>query len=163
MPLKLGFNAKLYRSTSTRASWGTKDAEGKAAGAGPTLDEVPNVKGDITVPIEKVKADVTTRGNAGWRASKGTIKDVEIEIQMVYDPSDTDVAALTKAFLTDAVIPLAFLDGPVATAGTEGLWADFEVTKMEKGEPMEGEQMVTFGVTPGYSAVPPEWVKVTGA
>ena len=154
----LGFNAKLYRATGARSTWGAK-VNGAATGAAPTLDEVANVK-DVTVPIEKVQADVTTRKAGGDKVTKGTLRDVSIEFDMVNDPLDADLDAIQTAFLTDVTIPLAFLDGDKATPGTEGLWADFEVVKFERGEELENAQMIKIGVKPGWSNVAPEWVRV---
>ena len=54
MPVKLGLDAKLFRNTSDYAS--------------PTWDEITNVR-DVTLNLEAGEADVTTRGNAGWRAT----------------------------------------------------------------------------------------------
>ncbi|GAB4138374.1 MAG: hypothetical protein Tsb009_06550 [Planctomycetaceae bacterium] len=54
MTIKLGMEAKLYRNTGTYAL--------------PTWVEMINVK-DLTLNLEAGEADVTTRGNAGWRAT----------------------------------------------------------------------------------------------
>lgn len=159
MSLLIGVNAKLYYLDDARVSWGTETADGVALGVAPEgLEEIDIVK-DITVPVEKEKADVTTR-RSKWKATKGTIRGITIDIQMVYDPADAGLLALQEAFLTDTTIPLAILDGEAEVVGTRGLWADFEVTKMEKGEALADAQMVTFGVEPAYGTVPPEWIEV---
>jgi hypothetical protein len=162
MALKLGVNCKLYRlSTGTRATWGTVSADGLHEGAAPSnLDEVPNVK-DVTIPLEMSEADVTTRKNGGSEAVQTTLQKVEVEIPMVYDPDDTDILALKKAYLTRATIALAVLDGDKATVDTQGLWADFAVTKMGAPQEIEGVVMQNFTVKFGWTAVAPEWVKVT--
>lgn len=162
MALKLGYNAKLYRlSTGTRATWGTKNAAGISEGAAPAnLDEVPNVK-DITLPLEMSEADVTTRKNGGSEAVQTTLQKVEIELPMVYDLADTDVTALMEAYIGRTTIALAVLDGDKATVGNQGLWADFAVTKMGNPQEIEGVLMINFTVKFGWTAVPPEWVKVT--
>ena len=54
MGIKLGMEAKLYRNTGTYAA--------------PTWVELTNVK-DLTLNLEAGEADVTTRGNAGWRTT----------------------------------------------------------------------------------------------
>lgn len=157
--MKLGVFGKLYRSTGVRASWGPAGVDGVCTAAAPgTLDEVPNCR-DIAIPMEDGETDVTTRGNAGYKATMGSLRDAEVEITMIYDAADTDYQALRKAYLTRAVIGLALLEGDKATAGNEGFWADFAVLKMRKGEELEGAQTVVFTVKPGWSAVPPEWVK----
>ena len=56
MGQKLGMEAKLYRNTRQLRS--------------PTWVEMKNVK-DLTLNLEAGEADVTTRGNNGWRATIG--------------------------------------------------------------------------------------------
>ena len=68
MTIKLGMEAKLYRNTGTYAA--------------PTWVEMTNVK-DVTLNLEAGEADVTTRGNAGWRATIAALKDGSIEFEMV--------------------------------------------------------------------------------
>lgn len=163
MAAKLGLAAKLYRlSTGTRATWGTANVDGIHEGAAPaSLDEVGNVR-DLTLNLDKGEADVTTRGNNGWRARLATLKDGGMEFQMVYDETDVDVAAFLGSWLNNTPIALAALSGASDVVGTQGLWADFDVFRFEKGEELENAQMVTVGVRPTYSAVAPEWVEVTG-
>lgn len=160
MALKIGVLGKLYYlSTGTRATWNASIVAGEHVGAAPNnLTEVDIVK-DVEINEEKEKADVSTR-RTRYKATKGTMIAIAFEIPMVYDPANAALIALQTAFLTDATIALAALDGDKATAGSRGTWADYEVLSMKKSEPLNGEQMVTFGVEPAYSAVPPEHVKV---
>lgn len=155
------FNCKVYGGGSSRATWGTLDATtGITSGAAPTLTEFPNVM-DIEIPMEDGEVDVTTRGNKGFKATMQGLRDVAIDVPVVKDASDAGYIALKKAHLTRTTVPLAFLDGDKATAGTEGFWADFSVTKMKHGQKLDGVETCTFTCKPGYSAVPPEWVKVS--
>jgi hypothetical protein len=159
MSLLLGVNAKLYYLGSARSSWGLEGVDGVAVAAAPAdLVEIAIVK-DIEIPVEKEKADVSTR-RSKYKATKGTLRGITIDIPMIYDLDDAGCLALQTAYLTGVVIPLAFLDGPQDTVGTRGLWADFEVTNMKKAEPLNGEQMVTYSVEPAYGDTPPEWVQV---
>ena len=61
MAVKLGLDAKLFRNTGTFAT--------------PTWNEITNVR-DVTLNLEAGEADVTTRGNNGWRATVATLKDL---------------------------------------------------------------------------------------
>jgi len=81
MATRLGMDAKLYRNTGDYAT--------------PTWVEVSNVK-DVTLNLEKGEADVTTRANAGWRATVGTLKDASIEFQMVWDTVDARRSSTTR-------------------------------------------------------------------
>jgi hypothetical protein len=68
MSIKLGMEAKLYYG---------------AAGMTATT-ELTNVK-DVTLNLESGEADVTTRGNSGWRATVGTLKTGSVEFEMIWD------------------------------------------------------------------------------
>ena len=105
--------------------------------------------------------DVTTRASGGWRQEKGTIRNGTVEFDMIYDPADTDFAAFLTAAVGNSTIACAILDGARTTTGTQGLWADFEVS-MNKTENLEEAQKVTVTLSPAYSAVAPEWITVGG-
>jgi hypothetical protein len=161
MSALLGLNAKAYRCTTTRATWGAADGNGMNGGAAHTgLDEITQAK-DVKFSIDKGSADVSIRGNNGWASTLATLKDGEGTITMVYDPADADFVALMASYLLNTLIPLALLDNAKTVVGTMGIWADFSVTKMEKDEALTEGQMVTFTIKPGLSAVAPQWVKVT--
>ena len=143
MGVKLGLDAKLYRNTSTYAS--------------PTWNEVKNVK-DVTLNLEAGSADVTTRGNGGWRANIATLKDANLEFEMVWDTADDDFTAIRTAFLTNAAIEFAVLDGPVATSGSQGLRASMAITNFSRAEPLEEAIKVSVTAKPTYADNPPEWM-----
>jgi hypothetical protein len=161
MGLKIGLDAKLYFLDDTRASWGgTTQADGSKLNVAPEdLVEIDLVK-DIEIPISKEKADVSTR-RSKYKATKGTLRGITIEIPMIYDPEDEGCAALENAYLAaNTTIPLAFLDGAADAVGSRGLWGDFEITDMKKGEKLADAQTVVYTAEPAYVAVPPEWVEV---
>ena len=141
MGIRLGMEAKLYHGV---------------AGATAT-NEMKNVK-DVTLNLEKGEADVTTRGNQGWRATVGTLKDGSIEFQMVWDSSDAGFAAIKTAYFTNTPLALLVLD---AEDG-EGLDADFSVTNFSRNEPLEEAITVDVTVKPTYSTRAPTWVEASG-
>ena len=112
--IKLGMNGKLYRNTATYEA--------------PTWVEITNVK-DLTLSLETGEADVTTRANNGWRASKATLKDGSVEFEMVWDTEDEGFAAVKSAFFGNTSIELAVMDGDMDTEEVQGLRATFSVTK----------------------------------
>jgi hypothetical protein len=162
MAAKLGMDGKAYLLTSgSRASWGTADGDGFNSGAAPSnLTVMPNLQ-DVSLPITKGEADVTTRGNNGWRAVLGTIKDVSIDLNIVYDATDTTQIALIKAFIGNTSVAIALLDGDKATVGSRGLWADFQVIGMDKQEALEEGQKLVITIKPTLTSVAPQLVKVT--
>ncbi|HMN97425.1 MAG TPA: phage tail tube protein [Phycisphaerales bacterium] len=145
MSLVLGLNAKLYRNTGTYAS--------------PTWALIGNVK-NVTLNLEKGEADVTTRSNNGWRANVGTLKDASIEFQMVWDTDDTHFSAIKDAFLANTPIEFLVLDGPVATAGSQGLRATCDIMSFSRDEQLEEALMVNVTAKPTYSVNAPEWFEV---
>lgn len=145
MGVKLGLDAKLYRNTGAYAS--------------PSWNEVTNVK-DLTLNLEAGEADVSTRGNGGWRANIATLKDASLEFEMVWDTADDDFTAIRTAFLTNAPIEFAVLDGASNAAGSQGLRASMAITNFSRSEPLEEAIKVSVTAKPTYSANAPEWMTV---
>lgn len=151
MSIRLGMDMKLYYVT----------------GGGPLITtvplttwvEIPNVR-DLTLNTEKGEADVTTRGNGGWRAMVGTLKEGGADFQMVYDTADTGFDAIKDAFMNNTAIGLAIMDGNIATPGSEGLIGNFSVTKFNIPQPLEDATKVDVTVRLTYSAIDPTWYTV---
>lgn len=141
MAFKLGLSAKLYRDTGS--AW----------------DEVTNVK-NLTLNMDKGEADVSTRGNGGWKASVAALKDASVEFEMVWDLADADLTAIRNAFLNDTVVRFIILDGAIdtAAAGCAGLQASFMVTKCTIPQNLEEAIMCQVTMKPTYAAVAPAWV-----
>ena len=148
MAVKLGLDAKLYRNTGTHGS--------------PAWNEIVNVR-DVTLSLEAGEADVTTRGNNGWRATVATLKDASVEFDMVWDTEDTDFAAIRDAFLNREAIQFAVMDGDITTAGSQGLKAYCMVTAFSRNEALEEAITVSVTIKPTYRTVPaeaPSWLVV---
>lgn len=143
MATRLGMDAKLYRNTGTYAA--------------PTWVEVSNVK-DVTLNLEKGEADVTTRANAGWRATVGTLKDASIEFQMVWDTVDAGFDAIRQAFFDNTPIEFAVMDGDITDPDSEGLRATFDIFNFTRNEALEEAIMVDVSIKPTYADNAPEWI-----
>ena len=89
----LGMNAGLYQGPA-----GTTTPS--------TMSEVDNVR-DVTLTLEAGEADITTRGNSGWRATAPTLRECTVEFQMVWRPGDAVFDAIKNAFLTAGTVALA--------------------------------------------------------
>jgi len=144
MGVRLGLDAKLYRNTATYAT--------------PAWNEVKVVK-DVTLNLEAGEADVTTRGNGGWRAIIATLKDASLEFEMVWDTDDDDFTAIRTAFFAKTALEFAVMDGPIATAGSEGLRAMMAITNFSRSEPLEEAIKVSVTAKPTYAENPPEWMQ----
>jgi predicted secreted protein len=140
MSAKLGLDAKLYYKV------------GGQGGGGSWL-ELSNAK-DVTLNLEKGEADVTTRANQGWRATIGTLKEANVDFEMVWDTSDAGFTAISDSYFDDTIIGLQILDG----AAGQGLQGDFSVTKFSRNEPLEGAITVSVTVKVTYSDTPPTWI-----
>jgi hypothetical protein len=140
MAIKLGMEAVLKYKTGGQAGGGAWTALG-------------NVK-DVTLNLETGEADVTTRANAGWRATVGTLKEASVEFEMVWDTADAGFTAIKNAFFNNAVIGLQVLDG---TSG-QGLQADFSITNFSRSEALEEAITVSVTAKVTYSATAPSWI-----
>ncbi|GIW56322.1 MAG: hypothetical protein KatS3mg082_2726 [Nitrospiraceae bacterium] len=143
MGTRLGLQAKLYRDIT-----GT-----------PTWSEITNVR-DLTLNLETGEADVTTRGNAGWRAVVPTLKEGSIEFSMVWDNLDAHFAAIRDAFLNNLPVVMAVMDGDIGVAGSQGLVAAFAIINFTRNEELEEAITVDVTAKPTYSALPPGWLIV---
>ncbi len=138
----LGKDAKLYFG----ASGATYSA----------MTEIANVR-DLTLDLSAGEADVTTRGNFGWKATAATLRECTATFDMLWKPSDPAFAAIRNAFLNSTKIALAVLSDDRATTGAEGPEGDFSITQFSRNEPMaEG---VTVSVTAKLATFR-QWVEV---
>jgi len=140
MAIKLGMDAVLNFKS------------GGVGGAG-AWTELANVK-DVTLSLETGEADITTRANAGWRATVGTLKEASVEFEMVWDTADAGFTAIKDAFFNNAVIGLQVLDGPAG----EGLEADFSITNFSRSEQLEEALTVSITAKVTYDGTAPAWI-----
>jgi hypothetical protein len=143
MAIKLGMEAKLYFC---------------AAGIGgtPTWTELTNVK-NVSLALQTGEADVTTRGNSGWKATAATLKEGSIEFEMVWDTTDAGFTAIKNAYFGNSLIGLAVMDGGIAVSGSQGLWADCMITNFSRDEALEEAITVKVTAKPTYSTNAPQW------
>jgi len=119
----LGMNAGLYQGAA-----GVTDPA--------TMTEVDNVR-DVTLNLEAGEADITTRGNSGWRATAPTLRECSVEFQMVWNPSDAVFTAIKNAFLGASTVALAILDQLRTVSGAQGPLGDFAITNFSRNEALE--------------------------
>jgi len=117
---------------------------------------------DLTLNLETGEADVTTRGAQGWRLTASTLRDASIEGELLWVPDgDPGFAAVRNAFLAGRPIGILALDGGIERIGSEGLMADMSVMSFSRKEPLEEALSVDLTLKPTFSALPPQWVRVT--
>lgn len=141
MGRRLGKDAKLYIAAQALTGADPSDA------ANADWSEVTNVR-DLTINLEKSEADVTTRGNNGWRQTMAALKDGSIEFEMVWDDEDEDLAEFSDAFINDTPLPLAVMSGDIETPGNDGLVSNFSVTNFSRSEALEDGIKVSVTIKP---------------
>ena len=120
------------------------------------MSEVDNVR-DVTLSMEAGEADITTRGNNGWRATAPTLRECTVEFQMVWKPGDAVFETIKNAFLTSGTVALAVLDQKVGVSGAQGPLGDFSITNFSRNEALE--EAIVADVT-AKLAVFVEWHEV---
>ena len=128
--------------------------------ANDTWTELSGIK-DLSVPLEKEKVDSTRRADAGWKTSVCKMKALGLDLVIPADPTDAAYLALEAAHINSRAIGIAIMDGAIATPGTQGLKADFQVFKFQRGEPADGLQMMNVSLKPTDSATAPTWVTIS--
>jgi Phage tail tube protein len=140
----LGLNAQLYLAAG--------GSGGYTSGA-----LVNNVK-DLTLKIEKNTADVTTRGNNGWRATVGVLRDATVSWGMIYDNTDAAIILLVASFMANSS-PTNQVEAAILDPDHKGLEATFVVTSFTRNEPLEEALTVDVEMRPTYDPThPPQWV-----
>ncbi len=129
MDFLLGMNAALYYGASI---------EGEGPTLPSTLTLVGNVK-DLSLTMEAGEADVTTRGNSGWRATAPTLREATLEFQMQWKPGDAAFTAIKNAYLTNATVALAALTEKhdATESQAEGPVGNWSITNFSRQEPLE--------------------------
>ena len=142
----LGLNAKLYFNSATYAT--------------PTWVEITLAQ-DVTLNGTLDEADVTTRGSSGFKETVGTLLDAGIEFKMLWKPGDPAFEKIKDAWLGRSAVEILCLDGPEATAGSEGLRAGMMVTNFTRNEALAEALTVDITLKPTKTANPPEWFTAT--
>jgi len=122
----IGMNGKAY--------------QGPADTALTSLTEITNIK-DVSISMEAGEADVTTRGNSGWRATAPTLRECSAEFEMLWKPTDPSFTSIKNAFLTATTLSMAFL----SEESGQGPLGNFAITNFSRNEPLE--EGITVSVT----------------
>jgi predicted secreted protein len=140
MAIKLGMEASLLYKPGGQGGAGSWTALGNTR--------------DVTLSLSAGEADVTTRANAGWRATIATLKEASVEFEMVWDTADAGFTAIKDAFFDNEPIGLQILD----EAAGQGLQADFSITNFSRNEALEEAITVSVTAKVTYSATAPTWI-----
>jgi hypothetical protein len=141
----LGLDCKTYVNTGTYAS--------------PTWVLLDNIANE-TLNLSAGEAAADRRGGNGWKERLATLKDGSVDFSMNYQPGDANFDTLFDAFMGRDQLEFAFMDGPIATTGSEGLRATCQVFKFEIPRDLEVTVVCNIGVKPSPATNPPEWYEV---
>lgn len=155
----VGLQGRVYVTSATRVTWAATPANNIYTGAAPQSLTVMNVVRNVNLETTASEADVSSRASL-WKLIAMALQDASVELEVPWTPSDSGFQLLRNAFFGRSSIALAILDGDVAASGSEGLWADFVVTKFPREEPLENAMMSKVTVKPAATLVPPQWVQV---
>jgi hypothetical protein len=133
-----GKDFKLYRNTDSPYD------------NSPTWVEVTNVK-DLTRNIEKALADASVRGS-NFRQQIGTLKELSLNFQMVYDPADAGYLQYEESFFSNTQVETLVLDGGVGTNGSRGIRFMGEVTTFTVNEALEDVGLVDVTMIVAYNS-----------
>jgi hypothetical protein len=148
-----------YLTAGTRATWAATPTNGVYVGAAPGSLSPINAIRNVTLGVNAGKADVSSRASV-WKLGAPALLDSSIEFEIPWNPSDAGFTKLLQTFYSRGSVALAVLDGPAATSGSQGTWADYFVEEFSREEPLDKEMVAKVKVSPTASAVAPEWVQV---
>ncbi len=136
----LGKDCKLYHSSALMDGSASTPATA-------TWNEVDVVR-DLSNDLSTGEADITTRGNNGFKASAATLKAGGIDFECLWRPGDTQFDALLDAWVNSTEIALMALDGDKAVAGKKGLAGNFVVTNFTRPENLDDAVKSSVSVRP---------------
>ncbi len=141
---KVGIDCRAYRNTGT---YGT-----------PTWNEI-TIARDVTLGLDKDEAEASIRG-VRWKMRLPTLKDAQITLEILHDPSVDDYNVLRDAYLNDTVLDIALADGVIATTGTQYFRSDQYVFGFTRKEPLTDALTVEIPLKLAYSVNAPVFVTV---
>jgi hypothetical protein len=137
MSKQIGLDMKLYYDDG--GGWDSED-----------WVEITNVR-DLTGPDSMGEADVGRRA-FGNKQTEPTLRDVAIEWESVYDPSDTAFMAIKAAYYGKTLVELALADGDITTNGTIFTRIETKILKFERSEQLAGGNYYSISAKPCWGA-----------
>lgn len=110
---------------------------------------------DIGDTIEAYKASI--RRMQPFHVYISTMRDLSIKFKVPWIPTDEFVIALLAAYQNGTAIDTVFLDGPIATSGSQGPRADWIVATFPRTEHLAEGMEIDIELKPGLTANKPAW------
>ena len=141
MSKKLGMECKLYVGAAVLA-------DGVVSGS---WTECTAAR-DVTLNLDANEADLTTRGNAGWRATRATLRDASVDFDLLWDSADGAHAATVEkiraAYFAGTALAMAIMDGDIVISDNEGFGANWYITAFNRSEPLEEGVVISVTAKP---------------
>ena len=114
---------------------------------------------DAKLDLSKQVADVTTRASGGYKQEMGTLMAGTIEFDMIWNPGDAGFTAIQSVFFSGLNVGMLILDGPIATAGSQGLQANMQVLDFTRDEKLTDavKAHVKLSIGISVSGFQPTW------
>lgn len=119
-------------------------------GATPSWVAVPMAR-DVTNNDSMQEADATTRASSGFTITAATLRDVGIDVEILWVPGETAFDALFTAYKARTAKGFRVLD---ATSG-RGIMFDGQIFSFTRNEALNGVITATLTLKPTYSATAP--------
>ena len=146
MTAQLGIDCKAYYNLGTYES--------------PNWSEIRYIR-DATLNQAVAEVDVTSRFAQGSKEYIQGLFDYGFEFDMRWKPANAAFSALRSAFHGKTPVELMILDGPVDSAGSQGLRGTFAVFNFSRAEQMEEGVVVNVTMKPTEADNPPAWVTMS--
>lgn len=147
MPAIRGVDAKLYYNSGTFAA--------------PVWNEWQCVR-STTLSLTFDSVDASCRGSGGWKLNAPTLSNLEISGDALIDKDDASYLALRLAAYNKTVVDFLVMDGPRASATSDGFRFAGQFSDFSTEQPYDDLQSASFTIQPARSADQPNPVAVTG-
>ncbi len=133
----------------------------------PTWVPIPMAQ-DATVNSEASELEASTREGGCFKLSASGLIAVSADMSLLYQPGETAFDFLRAAHLAKTTVSVAFMDGAIATVGSEGMWFVGEVFAFPVEQPLDGVLVTAMTIKPTNNAagtagalVIPTWNETT--
>lgn len=128
-----GLECKVYVNTSTATD----------PYADPTWTLWPCVRG-TTLNLEFDEADATCRGSGGMKQSVSTLGNLEVTGDAIKDKDDPSFLAMQSAVNAQTVLDVLVLDGPKASADTDGWRLPVQIRSWTENQALDDIVTIDF-------------------